>query len=263
MEQSTSNRMGGGPPSGDPEAEAQTEWHARVNLAACYRLMAHFGMTDIIHTHISARVPGTENEFLINPYGMLFEEVRASQLVKVNIEGDVLSDPSGMGINRAGFFIHSAVHRARPDVQCVLHAHTVATIAVSAQEPGLLPLSQHAMFLLGGIRYLDYGGFVEGEEGRAEIGKALAGGRILILRNHGPLIAGATAAHAFSLMHYLERACQVQVATLMSGTRPVRPSEPVVRRMENIASAGTGPVLQREWAALRRMLDRQDPTYAS
>jgi len=171
-------------------------------------------MTDLIYTHISARVPGPEAHFLINAYGLLFDEIKASSLVKVTLDGDVIEDPTGLGINPAGFVIHGAVHRARHDVACVMHTHTTAGLAVAAQRQGLLPLTQHAMRFTDAIGYHDYEGIaLELDEQRrlvADLGKHNA----MILRNHGLLVCGPTVHDAFDLMAHLERACQAQVAAL-------------------------------------------------
>lgn len=248
-------------PSSSVDIVSHTEQQARVNLAACYRLMAHFEMTDIIYTHISARVPGTHATFLINPYGVTFEQITASSLVKVDVDGNVISDSTGLGVSRGGFMIYSAVHMARPDVECVLHAHTTATMAVSVQEHGLLPISQHAMFLHGRIRYLEYSGFFETDAERHKLAEALGPASILMLRNHGPLVVGTTIAQAFNLMYYLERACEVQVATLSSGAKYVLPNMPDVEHVANIFASPNTTILNREWGALIGMLNRIDTSY--
>jgi ribulose-5-phosphate 4-epimerase/fuculose-1-phosphate aldolase len=250
-------------PSSHVEIVSHTEQQALVNLAACYRLMAHFRMTDIIYTHISARVPNREGEFLINPYGLTFDQVTASNLVKVDVDGNVISDTTGLGVSRGGFMIHSAVHMARPDVECVLHAHTTATMVVSVQEHGLLPLSQHAMFLHGRIRFFPYSGFFETDEERRKLAAALGDFSILMLRNHGPLVLGTTTAQAFNLMYYLERACQVQVAALSSGAKCVMPDMADVEHVAGIFASPNTTVLNREWGALIGMLNGIDPSYAN
>src|ERR1044072_7530721 len=157
------------------------EWEARVELAACYRLAVHYRMTDLIYTHISARVPGPEHHFLINAFGLLWDEISASTLAKVTLDGEVVDDPTGNGINRAGYVIHSAVHRARPDLTCVMHTHTAAGIAVSAQDAGLLPISQHAMRFTGNLAYHDYEGLPPRLPQQARGGRALRGARHMIL----------------------------------------------------------------------------------
>src|SRR6476620_3247542 len=195
------------------------EWETRVNLAACYRLAAHFRMTDLIYTHISARVPGPEHHFLINAFGLLWDEISASTLVKVTLDGDIVDDPTGNGINRAGYVIHSAVHRARSDVECVMHTHTAAGIAVSAQEEGLLPISQHAMRFTDNIAYHDYEGLALELDEQARLTRDLGEHKVMILRNHGLLACGESVAETFDLMYYLERACQTQINALAGGAR--------------------------------------------
>jgi ribulose-5-phosphate 4-epimerase/fuculose-1-phosphate aldolase len=195
------------------------EWETRVDLAACYRLAAHFRMTDLIYTHISARVPGPEHHFLINAFGLLWDEISASTLVKVTLDGEVVDDPTGNGINRAGYVIHSAVHRARPDLMCVMHTHTAAGIAVSAQDAGLLPLSQHAMRFTDSIGYHDYEGLALELDEQARLTRDLGAHKVMILRNHGLLACGESVAEAFDLMYYLERACQSQINAMAGGTK--------------------------------------------
>src|SRR6476646_2558746 len=173
------------------------EWETRVDLAACYRLAAHFRMTDLIYTHISARVSGPEHHFLINAFGLLWDEISASTLVKVTLDGDIVDDPTGNGINRAGYVIHSAVHRARSDVECVMHTHTAAGIEVSAQADWRLPLSQHAMRFTNSIGYHDYEGLALELEEQARLVSDLGEHKAMILRNHGLLTCGASIAEAF------------------------------------------------------------------
>ena len=257
MDQIGAERM----PETNYPVEAKTERQARINLAACYRLMAHFRMTDMIHTHISARVPGSHDEFLISPYGVMFDRVTASSLVKVDIEGNVLEDSSGLGINVGGFVFHAAVHKARPDVECVMHAHTVATMTVSAQPDGLLPICQHAMFLHDRISYFDYSGFFETTEKCDALAAALGDRSIIMLRNHGPVVAGRTSAQAFNLMYYLERSCQVQVATQSAGVGYLLPNKEDVEHVASAFAAPGATTVSREWNALLQMLDRLDPSY--
>src|SRR3982751_5383087 len=211
-----------GTPSVKDRVSAE-EWEARVNLAACYRLAAHFRMTDLIYTHISARVPGPEHHFLINAFGLLWDEISASTLVKVTLDGEIVDDPTGNGSNRAGYVIHSAVHRARPEGQCVMHTHTAAGIAVSAQEDGLLPLSQHAMRFTNSIAYHDYEGLALELDEQARLTRDLGTHKAMILRNHGLLSCGESVAEAFDLMYYLERACQSQINAMAGGARPRGP----------------------------------------
>jgi len=218
-------------------------------------------MTDLIYTHISARVPGPEAHFLVNAYGLLFDEIKASSLVKVTLDGDVIEDPTGLGINPAGFVIHGAVHRARHDVTCVMHTHTTAGLAVAAQRHGLLPLTQHAMRFTDAIGYHDYEGIaLELDEQRrlvADLGKHNA----MILRNHGLLVCGPTVHDAFDLMAHLERACQAQVAALAGRADVVMPPPEVARK---VAAQFARPGRQapgNAWAAVLRLLDRDDASY--
>ena len=245
------------------ERVSADEWDARVNLAACYRLAVHFRMTDLIYTHISARVPGPEHHFLINAFGLLWDEISASTLVKVTLDGEVVDDPTGHGINRAGYVIHSAVHRARPDIECVMHTHTSAGIAVSAQEQGLLPLSQHAMRFTGAIGYHDYEGLALELDEQARLTRDLGGHKAMILRNHGLLTCGESIAEAFDLMYYLERACQTQVSAMGGGAKvrmvPPEVAEKVARQFRDLPYKAK----KTEWKALLRMLDKTDASYKS
>ncbi|MGE5525707.1 MAG: class II aldolase/adducin family protein [Rhodospirillaceae bacterium] len=239
----------------------QSEWTARVDLAACYRLAAHFRMTDLIYTHISARVPGPDEHFLINAFGLTWDEITASNLVKVTLDGDVVEDPTGSGINRAGYVIHSAVHRARPDIACVIHTHTRAGIAVSAQQHGLLPLSQHAMRFTGNLAYHDYEGLALELDEQARLVRDLGAHKAMILRNHGLLTCGASVAEAFDLMYYLERACDIQIAALAGGATPRLCAPEVAAKVAQQFKTLPYKAKQTEWKALLRMLDRTDPTY--
>lgn len=237
------------------------EWSQRVNLAAAYRLVALYGWDDLVDTHISARVPGPEHHFLINAFGLLWDEISASTLVKVTLEGDVVEDPTGSGINRAGYVIHSAVHRARPDVGCVMHTHTQAGIAVSAQENGLLPISQHAMRFWNGIGYHDYEGLALELDEQARLVRDLGDHQAMILRNHGLLVCGESIAQTFDLMYYLERACRTQISA-MAGDAKLRFPPPAVA--EKTARQFKGlpyKAKKTEWRALLRMLDKTDPSY--
>ncbi len=237
------------------------EWDTRVDLAACYRLAAHYRMTDLIYTHISARVPGPEHHFLINAFGLLWDEISASTLVKVTLDGEVVDDPTGNGINRAGYVIHSAVHRARPDLACVMHTHTAAGIAVSAQDAGLLPLSQHAMRFTDSIGYHDYEGLALELDEQARLTRDLGAHKVMILRNHGLLACGESVAEAFDLMYYLERACQSQINAMAGGAKlrvpPAGVPEKVAAQFKKLAYK----VNKTEWKAHLRMLDKTDPTY--
>jgi len=241
---------------------SEAEWALRVDLAACYRLVAHYGMSDLVYNHISARVPGEEEQFLINPYGLLYEEITASSLVKVNFAGEVVLDSgSGCGINQAGVVIHSAVHRARPDVGCVIHTHSIAGMAISALECGLLPLTQTAMYF-DRVPMHDYEGVVIERDEQPRLVRDLGDAKAMILRNHGLLAVGATVAEAFVNLFWLERACQAQLAAMACGTPLHVPSAEVVAKTNRLYRPGErrrwGPL---EWPALLRMLDRRDPSY--
>lgn len=237
------------------------EWEVRIDLAACYRLAAHYRMTDLIYTHISARAPGPGHHFLINAFGLLWDEISASTLVKVTLDGDIVDDPTGNGINRAGFVIHSAVHRARPDVACVIHTHTAAGIAVSAQEDGLLPISQHAMRFWNSIGYHDYEGLALELDEQQRLVRDLGNHKAMILRNHGLLTCGASIPEAFDYMYYLERACQTQIGAMAGGAKLRIPApsvaEKVAVQFRNLPYKARRP----EWKALLRMLDKTDPSY--
>ena len=238
------------------------EWQARKELAACYRLMVHYRMTDMVYTHISARIPGTE-QILINAFGLMFEEVTASNLVKIDLDGTIVDDPTGLGVNNAGYVIHSAVHGARPDVACVIHAHTSAQMAVSCEEEGLLPLTQHAMRFYGRIGYHDYEGIALDPAERERLVADLSTHEALILRNHGTLALGATVGAAFTNMYYLERACQAQVMAQSTG-RPLR--MPSLASIENTVAIFARPSnvrADRDWGALLRLVEREHPDYCS
>jgi ribulose-5-phosphate 4-epimerase/fuculose-1-phosphate aldolase len=237
------------------------EWAMRVDLAACYRLAAHFGMTDLIYTHISARVAGPEHHFLINAFGLLWDEISASTLVKVTLDGDVVEDPTGSGINRAGYVIHSAVHRARPDVGCVMHTHTQAGIAVSAQEHGLLPLSKHAMRFWNGIAYHDYEGLALDLDEQTRLVRDLGNHQAMILRNHGLLVCGESVAQNFDLMYYLERACRTQVSAMAGDAKLRLPLPAVAEKTARQFKGLPYKAKKTEWKALLRMLDKTDPSY--
>lgn len=247
-----------------PEGDArfsEEEWRTRVDLAACYRLFHHFRMTDLIYTHISARTSGTEEHFLINAYGLMFDEITASSLVKVDVEGNILDDSTGLGINPGGFTIHSAVHKARPDITCVMHSHTAAGIAVSVQQDGLLPLTQHSMRFTDSIAYHDYEGVHFTDDERRKLQKSLGRHKAMILRNHGLLVAGSTIPEAFDIIYYLERACQAQIAAQSSGAKLVYPDHAVARQVADVFADPDRKANTRIWPALLRMLDRVSPGY--
>ncbi|MBL8673506.1 MAG: class II aldolase/adducin family protein [Rhodospirillales bacterium] len=240
------------------------EWEMRVKLAACYRLVERYGMSDMVYTHISARVPGGEEHFLLNPYGMLYREITASSLVKVDLEGRVVDAPDeslGLGINPAGFVIHSAVHAARPDVECVIHTHTRAGIAVSAMKCGLLPLSQHAMRFHERIGYHDYEGPALEDDEKPRLVADLGDRTSLILRNHGLLVCGPTVEQAFNTLYWLEMACKAQVDAMASGAELAMPSVETARKTARRYDPDVRVFGLREWPALLRMLDAADPSY--
>ena len=239
----------------------ETEWDLRVALAACYRLVALYGWDDLIFTHISARVPGTEHHFLINPYGFLFDEITASSLVKVGLDGGKVG-ASPYEINPAGFTIHSAIHAARDDAQCVLHVHSVNGVAVSAQQDGLLPLSQHSMLALGSLAYHDYEGLALNDDEKPRLVRDLGDKRFLMLRNHGLLTIGGSVAEAFVAMYFFETACMMQVRAQAGGSPLIRIGQGIVdgapgqfKRVTHGAGGGLA------WPALLRKLDRLDPSY--
>jgi len=235
----------------------------RVDLAACYRLVAHFGWDDLIFTHISARVPGPEHHFLLNPYGMLFDEITASSLVKVDQHGEKV-DASPHPINPAGFVIHSAVHAARPDVVCVLHVHTSAGVAVSAQEPGLLPISQQSTIALASLGYHDYEGVALRDDEKPRLVSDLGDKTSLILRNHGLLTVGPTIADAFLSLYMLQRACEIQLLAQSGGGALVSVDKSILSGVEeNVAAVLKGAGGGLAWPGLLRRLDRINPGYRS
>jgi ribulose-5-phosphate 4-epimerase/fuculose-1-phosphate aldolase len=236
------------------------EWRVRVDLAAAYRLIAHFGWDDLIFTHISARVPGPAHHFLINPYGLTFDEITASSLVKVDLEGKIV-EPTPYPINPAGFTIHSAVHAAREDAHCVLHLHTVAGVAVSAHAEGLLPLNQTAMLLGDELAYHEYEGVALDLAERPRLVADLGTKSAMLLRNHGTLTVGSSVPAAFLTMYFLERACAMQVATLAGGREIHWPRDDVRALVTKQAKFGRGMVDGIVWAPLLRKLERLDPTY--
>jgi ribulose-5-phosphate 4-epimerase/fuculose-1-phosphate aldolase len=237
------------------------EWAVRVELAACYRLVAHFGMTDLIYTHISARIPGTGDRFLINPYGQLFNEITASSLVRVDQQGRILESEDAE-VNEAGFTIHSAVHGARHDAACVIHTHTTAGMAISAQKAGLLPLTQHSMRFYGRIGYHDYEGIALDLDERERLVRDLGEHPALILRNHGLLVVGRTVPEAWQNIYYLERACQSQLAASSGGGALNLIPEHIARHTaEQWVKFIQQPGGQRDWPALMRFLDGIDPSY--
>ena len=243
------------------ELVSSQEWQVRVDLAAAYRLVADYGWDDLVFTHISARVPGPDHHFLINPYGMMFEEITASSLVKVDLEGRIVLE-SDYQINPAGFTIHSAVHAAREDALCVMHLHTDNGIAISAQKNGLLPISQQALFVLASLAYHDYEGLALNEEEKPRLVADLGSKTFLILRNHGLLTVGHTVADAFLSMFLLERACRIQLLAQSGGVELVRIPDEVLAAIpaqEAVVTRGSRGMLA--WPGLLRKLDRMAANY--
>jgi ribulose-5-phosphate 4-epimerase/fuculose-1-phosphate aldolase len=237
------------------------EWATRVNLAACYRLIAAYGWDDLIFTHISARVPGGEDHFLINAYGLMFEEMTASSLVKVDLEGNIVLE-TPYSINPAGFTIHGAIHEARQDAGCVLHTHTRAGVAVSAQAGGLLPLSQISLLPYSSLAYHDYEGIALNEEEKPRLVADLGDRNFLILRNHGLLTVGPSIPEAFLFMYALETACQTQIAAMSGGVELTQVNDAIVNGIQAQVEAvlqGIGAELA--WPGLLRKLDRIDSSY--
>jgi ribulose-5-phosphate 4-epimerase/fuculose-1-phosphate aldolase len=243
------------------ELVSPEEWQVRVDLAAAYRLVAVYGWDDLVFTHISARVPGPEHHFLINPYGMMFEEITASSLVKVDLEGRIVMQ-SDYHINPAGFTIHSAVHAAREDALCVMHLHTDCGIAVSAQENGLLPISQQSLFVLASLGYHDYEGLALNDEEKPRLVSDLGKKTFLILRNHGLLTVGPTVADAFLSMFLLERACRIQILAQSGGSNLVPISDQILAQIPAqqavVTTGGPGKLV---WPGLLRKLDRMNANY--
>ncbi|WP_300474720.1 class II aldolase/adducin family protein [uncultured Psychrobacter sp.] len=238
------------------------EWQMRVDLAACYRLIAMYGWDDLVFTHISARVPDTEDEFLINPYGLFFEEITASNLVKVNQAGEKVA-PSKYDINPAGFTIHSAVHNARDDAHCVLHLNTSDGVAVSAQTEGLLPLSQQSLFPLSNLAYHDYEGVALNPDEKARLVADLGDANFMILRNHGLLTCASTVADAFLFMYIMQRACEVQIKAQSGGGNlthiPPQILAGIQAASKEVTRGAGGDIA---WPALLRKLRRTDPSFA-
>jgi ribulose-5-phosphate 4-epimerase/fuculose-1-phosphate aldolase len=237
---------------------SDAEWTMRCDLAAAYQLAAQFRWTDLIYTHFSARVPGTEH-LLINPYGLMFDEITASTLVKIDKDGNAVDDPTGLGVNYAGFVIHGCVHEARPEVNCVIHTHTRAGVAVSAQSCGLLPISQHALRVWGMLTYHDYEGIALELDERPRLAADLGPtSKAMILRNHGLLALGDTVGEAFQLMYYLDCACQIQIDALAAGRVDVKLiSQQTARKGFQQFERPGGSELDKEWPALLRMLERK------
>lgn len=244
------------------ERVSREEWQARVDLAAAYQLAAIFKWTDLIYTHFSARVPGSE-DFLINAYGLMFDEITASNLVRIDEHGRIVDDPLELGYNEAGFVIHGCVHAARPEINCVIHTHTRAGVAVSAMKCGLLPISQHAMRVQQQCTYHDYEGIALDMDERARMERSLGkSSKVMILRNHGLLTLGTTVREAFELMYYLDCACQIQIDAMAGGL------ENVQQMSQSAAATATEqferpdrPSNHKDWPALLRLLERRGIDY--
>ena len=243
-------------------AVSAAEWQARVDLAAAYRLVAHFQWDDLVFTHVSARVPGTDDQFLINPYGLMFDEITASSLVKVDRDGKQLDDTPFL-VNPAGFTIHGAIHAARHDAACVLHTHTLNGVAVSAQQEGVLPISQQSIFVLASLAYHDYEGLALRDDEKPRLVSDLGSKQYLMLRNHGLLTVGATVADAVVAMYLFEAACAIQVRAQSGGGALTRVAPHVIATAQQQAlqvtlGQGAGSLT---WPGLLRRLDRIDPGY--
>lgn len=241
---------------------SEEEWQVRCDLAAGYQLAFQYRWTDLIFTHFTARVPGSDH-FLINPYGLMFDEITASTLVKIDHEGNVVDDTTGLGANYAGFVIHGCVHEARPEVNAVIHTHTRAGVAVSAQKEGLLPISQHALRTYGMLTYHDYEGIAleldERERLAADLGRT---SKAMILRNHGLLTLGSSVAEAFELMYYLDTACQIQVDALAGGREGIQMIDEETAKKGYLQFQGPGGAeVGKVWTAMLRMLDRKGIDY--
>ena len=244
---------------------SEDEWKLRVNLAACYRLVAMYGWSDLIFTHISAKVPesvsGKDHHFLINPYGLMFDEITASSLLKIDLQGKQINE-SSFYVNHAGFVIHSTIHEARHDAVCVLHTHSRAGVAVSAQKEGLLPISQQSSLLLSSLAYHDYEGLAVHDDERDRLKADLGNNKYMILRNHGLLTVGCSVPDAFLAMYFLETSCQIQISAQAGGTLSPVPQ----KVLDGVTSAvrvqqSKGSAADLAWPALLRRLDRLSPGY--
>ncbi len=246
---------------------SEDEWNLRVSLAACYRLVAMYGWSDLIFTHISAKLPesvsGKDHHFLINPYGLMFDEITASSLLKIDLQGKQINE-SSFYVNHAGFVIHSTIHEARHDAVCVLHTHSRAGVAVSAQKEGLLPISQQSSLLLSSLAYHDYEGLAVHDDERDRLKADLGDNKYMILRNHGLLTVGCSVPDAFLAMYFLETSCQIQISAQAGGTLSPVPQ----KVLDGVTSAvrvqqSKGSAADLAWPALLRRLDRLSPGYDS
>jgi ribulose-5-phosphate 4-epimerase/fuculose-1-phosphate aldolase len=249
-------------PSNVRDQVSAEEWQLRTDLAAAYRLVAHYGWDDLIFTHLSARVPGPEHHFLINPYNLMFDEITASSLVKIDVNGHAVMETPYL-TNPAGFTIHSAIHMARDDAHAVMHLHTPHGQAVSAQADGLMPLTQTAMLVREEVAYHDYEGVATDLDERERLVADLGTKKAMILRNHGTLTCGPTVAEAFITLYYLERACEAQIMALSAGhERMYKANQGVPEKAAEQGAQGLGIVAKMlAWPALLRKLDRIDPSY--
>lgn len=241
---------------------SEEEWQLRVDLAAAYRLVALFGWDDLVFTHLTARVPGPEHHFLINPYGMLFDEITASSLVKIDLDGNKVMD-SEFPINPAGFTIHSCIHSAREDAHCVMHTHSLNGVAISAQKDGVLPISQQSLFVLASLAYHDYEGVALNEDEKPRLVADLGDKNFLMLRNHGLLTVAPTIPDAFLFMYLFEAASMIQVRAQAGGKALGHVAQPIVdgiKEQARIVTKGLGGALA--WPGLLRRLDRRLPGYA-
>lgn len=240
------------------------EWNLRVDLAACYRLAAHFDWNDYIFNHISVRIPGPERHFLINPFGLLFEEITASSLIRIDQQGKIIDDDTGLGYNQGGFVIHGAVHEARDDAHCVIHVHPLDGVAVSVLRDGLLPLHQEVLGVIPDLAYHAFEGIALDMDERKRLIANLGQKNHMILRNHGLLTCGPSVAAAFTRMYVLQRACSIQSRILASGQAIEPPSEAATQRVFTQMAArrgGNSHFANLAWRAFIRKLDRADPSY--
>ena len=244
------------------EIVSAEEWQLRCDLAACYRLVAAYGWSDLIFTHVSARIPGPEHQFLINPYGLMFDEITASSLIKIDQDCNKLSD-SPYPVNPAGFTIHSCIHEGREDAGCVLHTHTRAGVAVSAQKCGVLPISQQSTFVLGSLAYHDYEGVALRDEEKPRLQADLGNANYLMLRNHGLLTIGKTIPEAFLTMYIFENTCRIQIDAQAGGELTMVNPKVLdgIANVMKVVTSGQGAALA--WPSLLRKLDRMDPSYKS
>lgn len=245
-----------------PSGIALDEWRARVDLAAAYRLTAANGWDDLVYTHLSCRLPGRDDAFLINPFGLAFDEITATRLIVVDTAGRVI-DGSGQRANPSGFAIHGAVHRGRGDAHCVIHLHNPAAVAVSALACGLLPLSQHALRFWNDIAYHDYQGLALAAAEQAQLVGELGARPAMLLRHHGSLVCGRTVAEAYVLMHTLDTACRIQLQAMASGGELLLPPPEVCARSHAQLTADPEPEGGIEWPALLRRLLRDSPDFAT